>query len=143
MSRTPICLIFFEPPSCSSILSLKFAAKLPNEVSSTGFIQPKQPQTNQGSFDYLFFWGGSNKQHIYGHFEGFPAKHVHCLGWCHIKKSGESCKRSHIVPSTSSENISSQTAFFVTHQQNCRSQIKFAWNFFRDKQNPQKQRVFF
>lgn len=91
----------------------------------------------------FFFGGGSNKQHIYGHFEGFPAKHVHCLGWCHIKKSGESCKRSHIVPSTSSENISSQTAFFVTHQQNCRSQIKFAWNFFRDKQNPQKQRVFF
>ena len=58
MSRTPICLIFFEPPSCSSILSLKFAAKLPNEVSSTGFIQPKQPPTNQGSFDYLFFLGG-------------------------------------------------------------------------------------
>ena len=31
-----------------------------------------------GSLNYLFFLGGDQAIHIYGHFEGFP---LYCIAW--------------------------------------------------------------
>ena len=63
--------------------------QLESDSTSDGFKQgwpwpmPSLPfEKKKGS---LPIWGDATMQ-MYGKFEGFPRKIVHCLGWCHIMK---------------------------------------------------------
>ena len=53
-----------------------------SRVKPWGVVEKKHNW--QGSPEIAIFGEGSNKQPIYGDFQGFSTLTVHCLGWCYI-----------------------------------------------------------